>query len=288
MYVDFHCHIFTALIVKNVKQRPDMIGALHLNTDGAEQRLDPAALEESAKANQLDACVLLPTAGPDKVRAENDRFIQWTEQFPRLRCCATLHPFMSNPSDEILRMFDKGIQGFKFSSFSQRFDIASLEFAAMLTQIELLGAKRHITPTLVVATFAQADFYFGANPNHLTTPPKLMELSTRHQGLNVVGAHMGGLLADFEEVRRFLVPTPNLYLDTANAGHTLKEDEFVELLRSHGPGNIVFGTDWPWFHHASEKARISSLLTKAGYTQSDSDRVFGGNAERLLGLCQKV
>lgn len=284
MLIDSHCHIFTPRIVENVEEKPGMLRELKLNTQGALQRLPPRALQESAEANGVQTCMLLPTAPPHKVRAENDRFIAFTVEFPRFRTLATLHPGMERLSDEIQRMFDLGINGFKFSSFSQRFDLSSRQVDVMLNEVEHKGRDRAVQPVVVFDTFATADVHFSADPDHLTTPRKLAESSQRHQGINFIGAHMGGLLADFDELRRFLVPAPNLYLDTANAAHTLRDDQFIELLHIHGPSHILFGTDWPWFVHAAERPKIASLLSKAGYTRSEQNAVFGKNAKMLLGL----
>jgi uncharacterized protein len=282
MIVDCHCHIFTDRILENTKARPDMVKELKLNVGNAFRRLDPGALEESAEANGVDVCVLLPTAPPDKVRAENDRFIQFSAGLPRLRTLATLHPMMQGASDEIRRMFNLGIYGFKFSSFTQRFDPSSREFEGLLNEVERLGRDGDKQPTLVFDTFAVADVYFGTQPDHLTTPSKLAGLVLRHPGINFIGAHMGGLLADFDELRRDLLPAPNLYLDTSNAGHTLQEDQFIELLRIHGSSHILFGTDWPWFVHAAELSKVDSLLVKASYDELDRAAVFGENARRLF------
>jgi uncharacterized protein len=284
MFVDSHCHIFTTRIVRNVRAKPSMLEELKLNTGDAIERLHPRSLEESADANGLDACVLLPTAAPAKVRSENDRFIKLTEEFPRLRTLGTLHPMMPDLSSEVLRIFDIGINGFKFSSFSQRFDPLSAESESMLTEVERLGRDRAVQPLLLFDTFVRADIHFGAQIEHLTTPAKLTEIARRHQGINVICAHMGGLLADFDELRRDLIPAPNLYLDTANAAHTLEENRFIELLRIHGSSHILFGTDWPWFTHAAESKKIGSLLTRAGYNESDRAAVFGLNANRLFAL----
>lgn len=284
MIVDCHCHIFTDRILENVTDRLAMIAELKLNARDAAGRLDPKSLDESAEANDVDLCVLLPTASPSKVRAENDRFIQFSRKFPRLRTLATLHPVMRGLSDEIVRMFDLGINGFKFSSFSQRFDLSSRDVEMMVTQVECLGRDRGIQPVLVFDTFARADIHFGARSEHITTALHLAGLAHRHQGIHVVGAHMGGLVADFDQLRRALLPAPNLSLDTSNAAHTLEEGQFVELLRIHGSSHILFGTDWPWFGHATERPKIAALLVTAGYTQSEQAAVFGGNAQRLLGL----
>jgi uncharacterized protein len=284
MLVDSHCHIFTKRIVQNMKDRPAMVEELKLNVADSLPRLDPKSLEESAGTNGVDVCVLLPTTLPDKVRAVNDRFIRLSVELPRLRTLATLHPMMRSLSDEILRVFDLGINGFKFSSFSQRFDLSSPEVNAMIEAVEQSGRERGIQPVLVFDTFVRADTYFGAHPDNLTTPSKLAELVHRHTGINFVAAHMGGLLADFDELRRELPPAPNLYLDTSNAAHTLKKDQFIDLLRIHGSSHILFGTDWPWFSHATEIPTIRALLVQATYDQLDQAAVFGENAAKLFGF----
>ena len=64
--------------------------------------------------------------------------------------------------DEIDPMYDLGVRGFKFSSFSQRFDVSSNEAQAMLGQIERLGQRRGLTSAVVFDTFTRADIHFGA------------------------------------------------------------------------------------------------------------------------------
>ncbi len=284
MPIDSHCHIFTTRIVDNMKSRPALVEQLHLNVWDALSRLEPAALEQSAEENGFEVCLLLPSTGPDRIRGENDRFIGFTRALSRLRTLATLHPMMQGLCHEISRMFDLGIIGFKFSSFSQRFDLSSPEVEVMLTEVGRLAQNRNIQPVVIFDTFARADAYLDANPNHLTTPFKLSQLINRHQGIHFIGAHMGGLLADFDEIRKDLPPASNLYLDTSNAAHTLKEEQFVELLRIHGSSHILFGTDWPWFVHGAELSKIGNLLAKAGYDQAEQEAVFEGNARRLFGF----
>jgi predicted TIM-barrel fold metal-dependent hydrolase len=284
MLIDSHCHIFTARIVDNMQTRPALVEQLHLNVLDAFKRLEPAALQASAEENGLEVCLLLPSTGPHRIRAENDRFIGFTRTSSKLRTLATLHPMMKGMSHEISRMFDLGIVGFKFSSFSQKFDLSSPEVEVMLTEVGRLAGHRNIRPVVVVDTFARADTYLDANPNHLTTPFKLSQLVNRHQGINFIGAHMGGLLADFDEIRKDLPPASNLYLDTSNAAHTLEEEQFVELLRNHGSSRILFGTDWPWFVHSKEMPKIRNLLVKAGCDRQAQAAIFGGNASRVFGF----
>lgn len=284
MMIDAHCHIFTTKIVKNMQSRPDLLDRLHLNVWDAEERLEPKDLQESAENNNVASCLLLPSTGPKKIRDENDRFIGLTKIFPRLRTLATLHPMMSDSAAEIVRMLDAGITGFKFSSFSQRFDVSSPQMEILLTEMERAAQERSMKIAAVFDTFVQAQTYLGADSNHLTTPLRLSQLVERHPAINFVGAHMGGLLADFDELRRDLPPATNLYLDTSNAAHTLEEEQFVELLRIHGSSRILFGTDWPWFLHRHESAFVERLLKKAGYDESECSAVFEGNARKVYAL----
>jgi uncharacterized protein len=281
--IDCHCHIFTPRIVENMQSRRALTTELGLNVWDAWERLNPGALQDSAEQHGVERCLLLPTAAPDKISAENDRFMGFTRSFPRLATLATLHPMMPDVSREISRMVELGIRGFKFSSFSQRFDVSSPEAGIMFRQVESEAGRGNGRPVLVFDTFARAVEHFGAKPDHLTTPSKLARLVNAHPGINFVAAHMGGLLADFDEVRRDLTPAPNLFLDTSNAAHTFSRDQFVELLTTHGSGHILFGTDWPWFLHGAEQATIRSLLLRAGFDDREQAAVFGDNCRRLFG-----
>ena len=152
----------------------------------------------------------------------------------------------------------------------------------MLESIESAGVVADLVPVVVFDTFCKADRGFGADPDHLTTPDRLSRIYPKFPGINFVGAHMGGLMADFDDLKKYLEPASNFYLDTSNAAHTLERTQFMELLKIHGSSNILFGTDWPWFTHREETPLIDSLLREAGFLEPDRAKVFRGNALRLL------
>jgi hypothetical protein len=281
MIIDCHCHIFTKQVIRNVISRTALVEELGLGID-VEHRSDPQVLDESAVANKVAYCILLPTASPDRVQIENDRYFSVTSSFPRLKTLATLHPQMVNLTDETERMFSLDITGFKFSSFSQRFDIASDDVEKMLRIIQKISILKRNKYTIVFDTFNRADVHFGAHGEHITTPAKLNSVVVRHPEINFLATHMGGLVADYDDNRQNLEPATNLYLDTSNAAHTLSTDQFIELLQRHGSDHILFGTDWPWFDHASEIPLIESLLEKAGFDGHQKAAVFRTNAEKLF------
>jgi hypothetical protein len=281
MIIDCHCHIFTKQVIRNVISRTALVEELGLGID-VEHRSDPQVLDESAVANEVAYCILLPTASPDRVQIENDRYFSVTSSFPRLKTLATLHPQMVNLVNETERMFSLGITGFKFSSFSQRFDIASDDVEKMLRIIQKISILKRNKYTIVFDTFNRADVHFGTQGEHITTPAKLNSVVVRHPEINFLATHMGGLVADYDDNRQNLEPAANLYLDTSNAAHTLSTDQFIELLQRHRSDHILFGTDWPWFDHASEIPLIESLLEKAGFDGHQKAAVFRTNAEKLF------
>jgi len=247
-----------------------------------EHRFDPRVLDEDARKNNIEYCILFPTAPPDKVQSENDRYIAIASSFPRLKALATLHPQMDHLADEIERVSDLGITGFKLASFSQRFDIASDDVKRMFITMAKIGMKKKKNFTIVFDTFYRSYVHFSVHPDHITTPAKLHAVVSRHPELCFLATHMGGLTADFQSIRRQLKPAPNLYLDTSNAAHTLRADQFIHLLQEHGADHILFGTDWPWFDHAPEISLINSLLDQAGFNQDQKEAVFRTNAKKIF------
>ena len=281
MIIDCHCHLFTKQVIQNISSRAALVKELDLGI-AIEHRSDARILDESARENHLECCILFPTAFPDKVQTENDRYLSIASSFPRLRTIATLHPQMSNLADEAERMIDLGVAGFKLSSYSQRFDIASDDVDRMLLTLRKTGMRKKKSVTIVFDTFNRPDVHFGTPREHITTPAKLNRVVHGHPDIRFMAAHMGGLAADFDRIRYDLKPASNLYLDTSNAAHTLNADQFIDLLQIHGADHVLFGTDWPWFDHASEIPLIDSMLDKADFDQYQKEVVFRTNAKKIL------
>ena len=58
----------------------------------------------------------------------------------------------------------------------------------------------------------------------------------------------------------------------------MPDEQFVRLVRRHGPDRVLFGSDSPWTDPGEELARLRGLLD-----DRELAAVLGGNAERLLG-----
>lgn len=284
MVFDSHLHLFTAKIISNVARRKDMVDLLNLQTEGAMQRLDSGALETSMRAGGVAAGLILPTAGAADVVRINSLFIEKAKAVAFLHTAGTLHPDFSENAREIERLCSHGVRGIKLCSFSQGFVLDGPPTLALFDLIEAHN-RSGLPPFFVVLdTFFQAHRYFGTDPAYTTAPAQVAALARRYPHTVFIGAHMGGLTAPFEQLWADLVPSSNLMLDTSNAAHTLTEDQFVAMLKRFGPDHIIFGTDWPWFTHEPEIAKITALTDAAGFSTGQKAAVFYDNMAALLGL----
>jgi uncharacterized protein len=279
---DSHTHIFSLSVIESVSKRNGLAVSLSLDVAKARSRLDKFALKREADAAGIRCCLLLPTAPAESVHEVNELFLKLVEGEEQLITAGTLHPSYEGIDRELHWLCTRGVHALKFSSFSQRIDLASDETLQMLDKIRAFNAaeKRHFS--LVLDTFYQADIYFGTPQQYRTTPEKLSRIVREFPEIDFVATHMGGLAAPLQEIEQHLTPRDNLYLDTSNAAHLLSRQDFVRLLRRHGPDRILFGTDWPWFAHEEEVGLIHGLLREAGFSFEEQCNVFSGNITKLL------
>lgn len=214
--------------------------------------------------------------------AVNDRAHELVRGSQKLRTAGTLHPRAEDIPGTLQVFMERRIRAIKFCSFSQRFSLAHAKTLEMLDLIQACNKDFNAGFFLIFDTLMPADRYFGSDPAHNPPPELLGNLVKTFPGINFIGAHMGGLLAPFQEIRTHLPPAPNLYLDTSNGAHVLDKKKYIRLIRDHGPGHIIFGTDWPWFTHDAEIRLQHDLFDKAGFTREDKGLIFSKNIIGML------
>lgn len=282
MIIDSHAHIFPPQVIHNVSAKPELAKELDLVLNNANKRTSPPALKKEAQAAGAAHCLILPTGSKDSVSRANTACFSLREQDPYFFTAGTLHPYSKENEIEINRFIRLGIHGIKLCSFSQGFDLTGDETFKLLDLIRTYNLKKNAGLFLIFDTFYKAHHFFNTLKEHTTTPEKLGAMVRRYPEIDFVGAHMGGLTAPFELCLNALPPQDNLYLETSNAGHTLKREEFIQLLEIHGPRRILFGTDWPWFLHSHEIPHVNGLMERAGFNEEEQHRVFAQNILELL------
>lgn len=285
--LDSHIHIFNATIIDNVISRRELVRRLFLQEEGVFSRLDTGSLLDDMKDANVQAALLLPTSDVENLLKTNRNCIQLANDIPELFTAGTLHPDYDTITQELSFLNRSGVRVIKFCSFSQGFALDHSNTRQMFQEIQTFNQNSEEPFSVVLDTLTLADQYFGTDPRYTTTPRALSDLAVRFPDINFIGAHMGGLGAPFEELRQDLKPLPNLYLDTSNASHTLSPDQFVTMLHTHGPGHIIFGTDWPWFVLKGEIELVQEYMERAGFKEHEMEQVFSGNLEKILGVTNK-
>ena len=281
---DSHVHIFNSKIIGNVISRPDLVRALCLEIENIEERLHQSSLIKQIREANVIGALVLPTADVNKISEVNRNSIETVDGIAGLYTAGTLHPDLDDIEGELLLLSRSSVCVIKLCSFSQKFPLSGLKTYRMFERIQTFNGTVKIPFSVVLDTLTLADRYFGTDADHTTTPRALMDLVRTFPGIKFIGAHMGGLGAPFELLDQCLEPMPNFYLDTSNAAHTLTKDQFIELLRRHGSGHILVGTDWPWFIHGSEIELIDARMEAAGFALPEKQAVFSGNIETILGI----
>jgi len=80
LIIDGHVHLFSPKVIENVSQKTGMVNRLHLRVEGAKERITVNKLKQTMHHAQIDACLLLPTAGKDNVAKANDRYWKITRE----------------------------------------------------------------------------------------------------------------------------------------------------------------------------------------------------------------
>ena len=287
MIIDGHVHLFHPKVISNVQKRTEMTDILRLQTEGAEHRTGVPFLENELESAGISGGQVLPTALSNEVSRINNEFYHMVETSKLLFTAGTIHPDYPQNSKELEKMQARGIRGIKLCSFSQKFALDESATFEMFDLMSKFNQKRDAGFFAELDTLFGADKFFGSFPEYNTTPKLFADLVKRFPKVDFIAAHMGGLAAPFREIKTHLVPSDNLYLDTSNAAHVLSEDEFIFLLKSHGPEHIIFGTDWPWFTHTEEVVLQRCMYEKAGFSKTDQELIFSGNIIRMAGLENK-
>jgi len=182
---------------------------------------------------------------------------------------ASVHPLDPDVMVHLDAIAAAGIRGVKFHSYYQDFSLADPELWPVFGKIADLG--------LVALCHCGADVSWR-ELNGLCGPHEIAMLLKYVPPLKFVAAHLGGCDGYPPHATDELFDT-GCYIDTSALHMHWHYDEQMRILRSWPTERILFGTDFPWVHYPEAIAWVKSVRDP-----HDWSALFGGNAERLLGL----
>ena len=286
MITDFHTHIF-----------PDRIAAAAIDKLSRAAHIRPfldasaASLLASMEAAGIGCSVLLPVATTARqVEKLNDSAARLNEQYadpgegkPCLLSFGAMHPDYVGWHDELSRMKELGLKGFKLHPLYQGKDIDDLSYLRIFERAAALD--------LIVLTHAGYDIGY---PGVVHCSPQMCRHVCDEIGpFKFILAHMGGW-RNWDEVPELLSDT-GAYIDTAfsteefpplddgywddKSTSMLDAAETVKIIRAFGSDHVLFGTDSPW----SDQKQSFDFIKKLPLSQEELDNILCNNAERLLG-----
>ena len=279
--IDLHTHTFPDKIASKAVGR--LKGASHTVpfSDGTNE-----GLLKTQKQAGISLSVILPVAtSPSQVGSINRHAAETNREYVGrgLFSLGAMHPLYEDWYDELSRIKDAGLKGFKIHPVYQGVDIDDPVFLKIL--------KRAADLDLVVVTHAGLDI---GSPGVVRCSPQMCRHVIEETGrFRFVLAHMGGW-KNWDEVPDTFRDT-GVYADTSFSSGSfhridsywteedakmLDADGFMKIIRALGTDHILFGTDSPW----SDQKETVQFVSGLPLSEKEKHMIFAGNAERVLSL----
>jgi len=258
--IDFHTHCFPDDLAARAVPRLEEVTGIRARLDGTAASL----LGSMAEAGIDCSAIQHIATRPGQERTINE----WAAriQGPRIVFFGRLPPETPDWRGELTRLLDLGLPGVKLHPDYQGFFV---DEPRMFPFYEALGRAG-----LIVLFHAGVDIGLP-DPCHCP-PDRLRRVIDRFPEGKWVAAHMGGYRY-WDEVETHLLGRP-VYLDTSYSYRELGAERMKDLIRRHGVGRILFGTDSPWVEQCQAVEEIRSL----GLTAVEEAAILGGNAAGIL------
>ncbi len=267
--IDFHTHIFPDPVAPKALESL-MAGAFRVEGKAAMPHNDAtlSGLCASMAENHVDVSVVLPIATKPSQTPSIIRFAHQV-QSPSVYSFYSLHPMQEDWEAVLEQIAGLGGRGIKLHPEFQYAEVDSPEMLSIL--------KKAAELRLLVVLHAGQDI--GMPPPVHCTPRRLARAMDAVPDTRIVAAHMGGWRM-WNQVEECLVGRENLWLDTAFVADYIPKEQYLRIIRSHGPERILFGSDSPW----ESPAHTLEGLVRLGLADEEMHLITHANAAALLGL----
>jgi uncharacterized protein len=226
-----------------------------------------AGLLRSMDAAGVDISVVLNIATkPTQV----ETILRWCEQIasPRIVPFASVHPKTPEIGRWVRRFRDAGLRGVKLHPMYQEFAVDEPRMDPLYAAVAEAG--------LLLEPHSGYDIAFPGDTR--ADAERLARVIQRHPSLKMICTHLGGW-KQWDAVSRTLAGK-NVWLETSMSLSLLGTQASADLVRMHGAGNVLFGTDWPW----TDQTDQINLIRSMDLPKEQTEAILGGNAAKLLGI----
>ena len=281
MIIDFHTHTFPDQIVERAIAKLSKSARIKNYLDGTLHDL-----KASMHGAGIDYAVLLPVVTkPSQQETINRTAILINDlwQETGILSFGGIHPENDNYREILRNLAKRGVWGIKLHPVFQQTYFDDIRYLRIM--------ECACENNLIILTHAGFDVSF---PNQdFVTPDRISAALEQIRPDKLVLAHMGGW-GCWDEVEEMLTQY-DIWLDTSftlsplrsNDGkiserpdQSLKQEQFLRIVRAFGAKRILFGTDSPW----ADLSESLALIRESGLTPSELRDILGANAANLIGI----
>ncbi len=255
--IDFHAHIFPDKIAHLAVQNLET----HYNLPWYGRGTLDDMRRETEESGFYRSVVFSTPTKPSQVVVNNDFLLSIKDE--KFIVFGSVHPDYEDAENEIDRIKNAGLKGFKFHPDFQRFDI---DDPKALRLYEKIGSEYPIV------------LHTGDKVLKFSAPEKLARVLEKFPEHKFIAAHMGGYSV-WDTEAKYLIGK-NVLFDTSSTMYAVTPEQMADMIHKHGADKVLFGTDYPALSTIDEANRVLAL----DLTDSEKEMIMHGNAEKLLGI----
>jgi uncharacterized protein len=231
-----------------------------------------AGVEACLVALDLETTVKTPPCTNDYVHG------MW-KRHPRriIQCWGTLDPFKPDAIPEAKKAVEQlGFIGFHFHPIMQHFAVNDRRVYPLIEVIDALKAAVMIDVG-TTGMGAGLPGGMGARIRH-AHPSAIDDLAADFPNLKIIAAHPGWPWVD--ETTAVLLHKGNVFWEMSGWAPKYLPEQLKKDIRGRLQDKVMFGSDYPSMPYE----RIFREWDELGYSPEMMEKLFHGNAERVLGL----
>jgi predicted TIM-barrel fold metal-dependent hydrolase len=259
-FIDIHTHAFPDPVAAVAIPALEKEGNIKAYLDGT-----VAALLASMDRSGIDQSVLCSIATrPEQFTS----ILDWSKAIrsERIIPFPSLHPTDPHLLEHLQVIHDQGFKGVKMHPYYQDYFLDDERLFALYGKMSELG--------MILVIHAGYDIAFPRIRR--ADPQRILDVCRRFSELKLIATHLGGW-DEWTDVRRLLTGEP-IYMELSFALDFLDQTRLRDMLLSHPPEYLLFGTDSPW----TDQATTLKMLGKLGLPDELFEKITSGNARRLL------
>ncbi len=259
--IDIHTHAFPDHIAAAAIPALEKEGNIKAYLDGT-----VSALLASMDRSGVEQSVLCSIATrPDHFAS----ILDWSKEIrsERIIPFPSLHPNDPRLLAHLQTIHDEGFKGIKMHPYYQEYFLDDGRLFDLYGKMSELG--------MILVIHAGYDIAFPRIRR--ADPQRILDVSRQFPDLKLIATHLGGW-DEWADVRSLLTGEP-IYMEISFALDFLDQKRLRDILLSHPPEYLLFGTDSPW----TDQATTLKMLGKLGLPEALFERITSSNARQLLG-----